>query len=79
MLRGLSGESGSNPTGTLMKFIRFFLIEYKISISLWRRQEKLKLVTEKLKLVTEKCKLANLVSPRRFEKLENSGRKQTKM
>ena len=39
----------------------------------------IKSVKEKCKLVTEKLKSVNLVSPRQFEKLENSGRKKLEM
>ena len=57
----------------------FSKIEVKISLSLWRRQEKLILVTEKCKLVTEKLKLVNLVCPRRLAKAENRAKKSLKM
>ena len=53
----------------------FYIIEDKISLSIWRRQEKLILVIEKCKLVTEKCKLISLVSPWRLAKAENRSRK----
>ena len=57
----------------------FYIIEGKISLSIWRRQEKLILVIEKCKLVIEKLKLANLVCPRRLAKAENRTKKRLRM
>ena len=57
----------------------FYIIEDKISLSLWRRQEKLKLVTEKCKTVTEKPKQVNLDSPSHHENPENRARKMGEM
>ena len=46
----------------------FFKLRAKFRLSLWRRREKLILVTEKCKLVAEKYKIVSLDSPRHLEK-----------